>query len=83
MKTKLKTVTVTLQYVIAVDEDYKSDFTTARHAFDEAVTDMGFPGDAQIEDYVVGDAEYTDDSLPYGYENGYVCKRTIGEIKND
>lgn len=82
MTTQLKTVTVSFSFVMAVDSEYKSEYSTAKHCLDEVWTDMQYLSDVDIEDFKDGDAGFTDRHLPYGYHNGTVANITIGEIKN-
>ena len=75
----LKTVTVTLTFVMVADPDYKDDFSMARRCFDEAIHDVDFHHcEVDIADYKDGDGGYDDRCTPYGYGH-LVQDKTIGE----
>ena len=75
---KLKTVTVTYQYVIGVDSDHKDEYSTARMLSEQAFRDMCFAEmDVDIEDYKEGDAGYDDKSYIYSLRHDI----TIAEAK--
>ncbi len=78
----LKTVTVTFQYVMCVDTDYKEEYSTAVREMQRAFNDLGdHQVEIDIEDYADGDADYNDKCTPYGYFEHKEVNKTIGELK--
>jgi hypothetical protein len=79
---KLKTVTVSFQFVMSHDTDYKDEYSTAVRMLPNAFKDLAdHEMEINIAEYVDGDSGYSDGCTPYGYFNGRNNTPTISEIK--
>jgi hypothetical protein len=81
MMSKLMTVTVTMQFVMMADSDYKDDYSMASRCYDEAIGDIQFDQcEVDIVDYKDDVVGWDDSCIPYGYGH-LVSDKTIGELK--